>query len=104
MRFGCVLGLAVATVRLVCGRAEWRTYLGAPVGTRYSPLADINSTNVANLKIAWTYDTGEPGGAEVTPIQVGGMVYFSTPKEVVVALDPDSGREVWRFDPKIARS
>src|SRR5579863_8528667 len=103
MRFARALTLAGVAVPLLLGQPDWPVYLGEPAGTRYSPLADINVGNVANLEVAWKFDTRESGGSEVTPIEVGGVMYFTTPKEVVIALDGDSGRELWRYDPKIAR-
>ena len=57
---------------------SWPTYNGDYSGRRYSPLIKINTTNVKNLSLAWLYDL--PGGGTVkgTPLQVGGVLYFTT--------------------------
>ncbi len=95
---------------------EWRYTEGAPGGGRYSPLRDINRDNVGSLRTAWTYRHGDvyAGGImpdyvnkgtafEATPIVVDGRLIFTTPFNRVIALDPESGRELWTFDPKIDR-
>jgi quinoprotein glucose dehydrogenase len=90
--------------------AEWPYYGGDAGGSRYSPLAEINKSNVAELRVAWEYHTGDvsdgSGGRrksafEATPIVVGGTMYFSTPFNRVIALDPRTGTEKWSFDPGI---
>jgi quinoprotein glucose dehydrogenase len=88
---------------------DWPVYGGDPGGSKYSPLTDINATNVAGLRLAWRWETGEkpmpeygtsPGIFETTPLVIDGVMYLSTPYNRVVALDPGSGRELWSFDPK----
>jgi quinoprotein glucose dehydrogenase len=90
--------------------ADWPYYGSDPGGTRYSPLTQINRTNVGQLKIAWEYHTGDlsngSGGRrvsafETTPIVAFGTMYFSTPFNRVIALDPETGKERWSVDPKI---
>jgi quinoprotein glucose dehydrogenase len=96
--------------------SDWPTYGHDPGGVRYSPLTDIDASNVARLQSAWTYSmrpptvqqTAEPGvGArrrnrlgesQTTPLVVDGLMYLSTPYRRVVALEPETGREVWTFD------
>lgn len=70
--------------------------------TRYSPLSQINLGNVNTLKVAWTYHTGEkPKGRtpsiECTPIIAEGMTYVTTELGNVVALDPGTGRQIWKY-------
>ena len=89
--------------------AGWPSYGGDPGGTRYSPLTQIDRGNVGSLEVAWTYRTGEelgprPFAFEVTPILVGARLVFCTPWNRVVALDPETGAELWRFDPELDRS
>jgi quinoprotein glucose dehydrogenase len=76
---------------------------------RYSPLTQINRTNVSKLKIAWVYHTGDisdgrgserRSGFETTPILVDGRLYLTTPFNRVVALDPERGTKLWAHDPK----
>ena len=69
-----------------------------PAGTRHSPLAQINTTNVSHLQRAWTYHTGEKGRSfEATPIFVDNVLYFSTQNQNIVALDPETGKEIWKY-------
>ena len=68
---------------------------------RFSPLDQINEQNVSDLGLAWTFDLGTTRGVQSTPIVVDGTMYVSGPFSLVYALDAKSGREVWRFDPKI---
>ena len=88
---------------------EWPFYGGDQAGTKYSPLEEINRSNVRNLQSAWTWKTGEgprdefktvPGMFEATPLMIGGTLYLSTPYNRVVALDANTGRERWSYDPK----
>jgi quinoprotein glucose dehydrogenase len=89
---------------------EWAYYGGDPGGSRFSPLTQINRTNVQNLKIAWIYHTGDVSdgskhprrsGFEATPIMVDGVLYLSTAFNRVIALDPETGAERWSYDPHI---
>jgi quinoprotein glucose dehydrogenase len=88
-------------------QTEWRAYGGDVMGSRYSHLDEINRSNVQQLVVAWRHETGESDSAfatrkqptlEATPIVVDGIMYFSTPLGRVIALDPDTGRELWVYD------
>ena len=72
--------------------STWETYGGQPAGDHYSSLDQINKSNVSQLKVAWTYDTGEPGGLETNPIIVGKVLYATTPRHNVIALDAVTGK------------
>jgi quinoprotein glucose dehydrogenase len=86
-----------------------------PGGTRYSPLSQINTQNVQDLKVAWVYHTKEvkPGGMsgngnridafESRPVVVGTVLYFSTPSSRVIALNAETGAELWTFDPQAGK-
>src|SRR5262245_11934135 len=74
----------------------WRVYGGKPEGTRYSPLDQINRDNVKQLEVAWSYDSREEGGLQTNPIVVDDVVYVTTPKHRVVALDAAAGAVRWR--------
>ena len=96
-------------------RQEWRSYGNDPGGARFSPLKEITHTNVTRLKRAWTYHTGEWGRGtdyappqvasafECTPLVVDGVLYLSTPSSRVIALDAETGVEIWKFDPQAGR-
>src|SRR6478735_3109518 len=81
---------------------DWPSYGGGPTQTRYSPLTQINAENVASLKVAWTYDTGDAfKGSEMQcqPVVAHGVMYAASPKLRVFALDAASGALKWSFDP-----
>ncbi len=91
---------------------QWPAYGGDAGGTRYSALTHITRDNVARLIPAWTYRTGELGADahdgeemtfEATPVHFGGRLYLSTAFGRVIALDPQTGKEIWTFDPKVDR-
>src|SRR6185437_3660678 len=77
---------------------DWPAYGGGPHDTHYSPLTGINRGNVKDLRVAWTYDTGEKGGLESSPIIVDGVLYGITPLQKIFALDAATGKELWKFD------
>ncbi len=86
------------------GAREWRYYGSDPGGTRYSPLDQITRSNVRNLRIAWTYHTGDKRDRprttiECTPIVAKGVMYVTTALLKVCALDAANGRLLWSFDP-----
>jgi quinoprotein glucose dehydrogenase len=79
-------------------KRDWPAYGGAPENTHYSRLAQINRTNVKELAVAWSFDTGEQGGLQTSPIVVDGVLYGITPTQKVFALDAASGKLLWKFD------
>ncbi len=88
---------------------DWPQYGGSFAGQRYSPLTQITPANVSSLERAWTVHTGDmPSdaakgtyGAENTPLKIGDTLYVCTPKDIVLAYDPATGDEKWRFDPQV---
>lgn len=90
---------------------DWYAYGGSDAGTRYSSAAEITPENVRGLEVAWQFRTGDlpenhPGNKsaymfEATPIQVGDTLFICTPRDIVIALDADTGKERWRHDPKV---
>ena len=80
--------------------SDWTAYGGSQAGTRYTPHAQINAGNVAELEQAWVADTKRVGRFSGTPIQIGDGLYLCTAQNVMISLDPDTGAERWRFDPK----
>ena len=77
---------------------DWPVYGGQVEGQHYSPLTQINRNNVTQLKVQWTYDTGEEGIVETNPLVVGRVLYAYTPTEKVIALDASTGKLLWKFD------
>ncbi len=80
----------------------WSEYLGGPERIHYSTLNQINRDNVSQLRPAWTFDTGDASqGSEIqcNPIIVGRLVYITTPRLRVMALDGATGSLVWAFNP-----
>lgn len=89
---------------------DWPYYGHDAGGTRFSPLTQINKENVGQLKVAWTFHTGDisdgshgrrRSGFEGTPILVDGTLYVTTGFNRVIALDPETGAQRWAYDPKI---
>jgi len=90
---------------------DWPAYGGSDAARRFSPLGQITAANVKNLKRVWITHTGDmPSsdkiaktyGGENTPLKVGDMLYVCTPKNIVLALDPATGKQRWKFDPKVS--
>ena len=106
-RVGLLCLAAVATFHTSSQAQEavnWPGVGNNPGCARYSPLEQINASNVARLKPVWTYHTGELEGRagktiECTPIIVEGVMYVTTGYLRVVALDAATGKEIWQFDP-----
>lgn len=90
----------------------WPYYGHDAGGMRFSPLKQINRDNVAKLKVAWVFHTGDMrnsrsdskrSGLETTPILVDGLLYITTAFNRVIALDPATGKQKWAYDPKLDR-
>jgi quinoprotein glucose dehydrogenase len=77
---------------------DWPVWGGQPENMHYSKLAQINRQNVKKLAVAWTFDTGEPGGLQTSPIIVGNVLYGITPAQKIFALDAATGKLLWKFD------
>jgi quinohemoprotein ethanol dehydrogenase len=95
---------AIDTERLAHASREpdqWLTSGRDAGGTYFSPLADINTGNVARLGFAWEYRLGTRRGLEATPVVVDGVLYTSGNFGRVYALDAASGRVVWTYDPEV---
>jgi quinoprotein glucose dehydrogenase len=117
---GMLVLLALSLLLSACGRsvavdysgpvADWPEYGGDKGGLRYSPLTQIDVNNVNDLELAWVYRHGDfsDGKGEyartsfqATPIVVNDTLYFCTGFMRVIALDPETGRERWSFDPDL---
>ena len=85
----------------VSDSTEWPTHGGTAAEERFSPLTNIAVDNVGDLKLAWYYDFDTHRGQESTPLMVNGVVYVTSAWSKVFALDAQSGRELWRYDPQV---
>lgn len=91
--------------------SEWTHYGGDAGGSRHSMLTQITTENVSGLEQVWSFSTGDlanrPDDIKVsafegTPILVAGSLVFCTPFNEIIALDPGTGAQKWRYDPKVA--
>lgn len=89
--------------------SDWPYYGSDQAGTKFSSLSDINVANVSRLHVAWEWATHEkaldaygtrPGSFQVTPLMIDNVLYLSTPYNRVVALNAETGAQLWAFDPK----
>jgi len=79
-------------------------YGGGPEQRRYSTSSQINRTNVKQLDVAWTFDTGEPGAMQTQPVVADGVLYGYTPAHKAFAINGATGDELWTFDSGVAGS
>ncbi len=77
---------------------EWAVWNGSPENLHYSSLALINRSNVKHLQLAWSYDTGEKGGMQTSPLVVGRVLYGISPTQKIFAVDATNGKLLWNFD------
>jgi alcohol dehydrogenase (cytochrome c) len=83
---------------------DWLTYGGNYASQRFSELKQVDTENVANLKIQWVYQLRNSGIFETSPIVVNGMMYVTEPPTTVTALDVRTGRAVWRWSAKLPKN
>jgi alcohol dehydrogenase (cytochrome c) len=76
---------------------NWLMYSGNYQGWRYSSLDQVNTANVQQLAAQWVFQTGVEGHFETTPLAVDGILYATAPNDLGVALDPRTGRTIWRY-------
>src|SRR3954470_22469708 len=104
-RIAAVLRFAVAAASLVAvplaqqkGKAKfntWRQYLGASDSSQFSSLDQINKKNVGQLQVAWTFSTGDMRTYRFNPIVVDNVMYTLAKNMAVVALEAETGKEIW---------
>ena len=98
--------LAIGFVSTAVGQGDWPSYARDAGGQRFSPLTQVTTRNVARLKPAWQYGLQQPGSSignivantEATPIVVGGVMYVPTSQRTIVALEPETGKELWKYE------
>ena len=76
---------------------QWMMYSGAYDGSRFSPLDQINKTNVQRLSLQWVFQTGVRGRHETTPLIIDGVMYLTTPQNHAYAVDTRTGRPLWHY-------
>jgi quinoprotein glucose dehydrogenase len=89
---------------------EWHQYGRTQYGQRYSPLTQITPENVAKLELAWQYRTGDVRQPQdvtettyqVTPLKIEDTLYLCTPHNIAIALNADTGKEKWRYNPEVS--
>src|ERR1700685_1614524 len=81
---------------------DWLSDGFTPQETRYTPLSQINTSNVSRLGLAWSIEVGPGGGGqEATPLVHNGVIFSTTQWSVVFAVDVRTGKEKWRWDPEV---
>ncbi len=99
---GCLLAIGALLGQARGADRNWPMYLGSADAIHYSPLDQINRANVQNLQVAWTYDTGDAfrdSEMQCNPLIVDGILYATSPRVRVIALDAATGKLRWSFDP-----
>ena len=94
-------GLRAADEEARFARGEWPLHGGTALEQRFSPLDQIDETNVATLGLAWSAGFDTARGQEATPIMVDGVLYVSTAWSKLYAYDAVTGRQLWRHDPQV---
>lgn len=96
---GIVAGLLVACNVSDTGNADWQEYLGGADRNHYSALRQVDTSNIATLKVAWEFHTGDSGQLQCSPIVVGAVLYGVTAYNRLFAINAETGAAVWRFNP-----
>ena len=101
LAFSTLNGADVTADRLESAESEpqnWLTYYGTYKSWRYSPLDQINRSNVKRLTPVWAFESGlDDGGMQSAPLVVDGVMYVSTAQNHVFALDAVTGEQIWRY-------
>lgn len=97
---------AVTTERIknASAQEEWLTYGGTYDEQRHSTLESVDTDNVGDLGVAWTYDLKTNRGVESTPIVVDGVMYVTSAWSIVYAIDAKTGKELWIYDPQVDKA
>src|SRR5438132_377627 len=112
---GTVIFACLIASNALHAQTDWPVFGHDPGGTRYSPLKQVNTSNVTRLKLTWTFDTEvagappppTPAGAarrprvrrsETTPLVIGDVMYLSTAYNRVLALESETGTKIWEYE------
>jgi quinoprotein glucose dehydrogenase len=100
------IALALSVLLPVALQAQkstgWSEYLGGPDSAHYSPLKQVNSRNVKQLEVAWSYETGDELSYTFCPLVVDNIAYVAAKQGALVALDATTGKELWVYSFAIA--
>src|SRR5579863_10308816 len=100
---GCLLAISSLRAQAQAEAGDWPMYNRDLAGTRFSPLHQIDASNVGKLQPAWSYNLGQASGneagSEFTPLVVRGVLYLAA-FHYVAALDAETGKEIWRYELK----
>ena len=96
MQLRRVLLLAAIALTVVRAQTDWPMYGHDPGARRFSPLTQINPSNVHRLQRAWTFHTGKPG-SEAIPLVVGGVMYTAAANGIF-AIEPETGKQIWHYE------
>src|ERR1700704_3669123 len=88
--------LSAFAVTAIHAQTDWPMYGHDPGASRFSPLKQINTSNIDHLQRAWTFHTGKPG-SEGIPIVVNGIMYV-TAANGIFALEPETGKQIWHYE------
>jgi glucose dehydrogenase len=91
----CAFPALLAAQKSATKDTMWAEYGGSPAANQYSPLAQVNRTNVAQLQPVWTFSTGDDNAYSFNPLVADGVMYVEAHHDAIVALDPTTGKELW---------
>jgi glucose dehydrogenase len=104
MRAYPILVAALAAIPVLTAQNDWPAYGGDAGNRRYSTLKQIDASNVTKLTQAWSFDPrpgdakGAPRASQVTPLVVNGVLYLVTPYQSLVAIQPETGKQIWAYN------
>src|SRR5690348_16228426 len=96
-RMPIALTLFAMPFALQAQNTGWSEYLGGPDSAHYSPLKQVNTRNVKDLQVAWTYPTGDELSYTFCPLVVDNIAYVAAKNGSLVALDATTGKEIWTY-------
>ena len=100
-----LLAFAAAHAQDGATRADWPSYGGTHLAWRYSALDQVNTANVKKLAPIWAFQTGDyENGLQSTPIVINGVLYLSTSRSQVFAIDAATGRQIWQYKYPLPRA
>ena len=96
MMYGRLVGVGAIAITSLIAQSDWPAYGRDPGASRFSPLKQVNASNVSRLQRAWTFHTGKPG-SEGIPIVVAGVMYLAAANGIF-AIEPETGKQLWHHE------